>query len=103
MQRCIYKDALMKELPTMYKEPTSTEDYMTIGYDKAIADVVVTVHRQPIVDVRENVHAHLGKVEVRSGEWWHTCSKCMATWGSEDGELDFNYCPNCGAKMEDTP
>lgn len=55
----------------------------------------------PIADVRENVHAHWDKVEVRSGEWWHTCSKCKATWGSEDGELDFNYCPNCGAQMDE--
>ena len=45
----------MTELSTMYKEPTSTEDFMTIGYDKAIADVVVTAHRQPTVDAVEVV------------------------------------------------
>lgn len=55
----------------------------------------------PTADVRENVHAHWDKVEVKSGEWWHTCSKCKATWGSEDGELDFNFCPNCGAQMDE--
>lgn len=53
----------------------------------------------PTADVRENVHAHWNKVEMKKGEWWHTCSKCKATWGSEDGEFDFNYCPNCGAEM----
>ena len=59
------------------------------------------IARFPWADVRENIHAHWDKVEVRSGEWWHTCSKCKATWGSEDGELDFNYCPNCGAVIDE--
>ena len=53
----------------------------------------------PTADVRENVHAHWDRVEMKKGEWRHTCSKCKATWGSEDGELDFNFCPNCGAEM----
>ena len=55
MAKYIDADALMEELSTMYKEPTSTEDYMTIGYDKAVADVVVTVHRQTTADVVEVV------------------------------------------------
>ena len=55
----------------------------------------------PTADVRENVHAHLNKFEMKSGEWWHTCSKCIATWGSEDGELDFKFCPNCGAQNDE--
>lgn len=55
MPRLIDGDALMTELSTMYKEPTSTEDFMAIGYDKAIADVVVTAHRQPTVDAVEVV------------------------------------------------
>lgn len=47
--------ALMRTLSTMYKEPTSAKDYMTIGYNKAVADAVVTVHRQPAADVVEVV------------------------------------------------
>lgn len=63
MSRLIDADALMTELSTMYKEPTSTEDFMTIGYDKAIADVVVTAHRQPTVDAVE-------VVRCRDCIWW---------------------------------
>lgn len=51
----IDRDKLMKELSTMYKSPTSSEDFMTVGYDHAIADVVVTVHEQPTADVVEVV------------------------------------------------
>lgn len=63
----IDRDKLIKELSTMYKQPTSTEDFMTIGYDHAIADMVVTVYSQPTSDC----------VEVR-------CKDC-AFW-DKDGE-----------------
>ena len=46
----IDRDKLIKELSTMYKSPTSS---VTLGYDNAIADVVITVHNQPIADVVE--------------------------------------------------
>ena len=59
------------------------------------------IARFPWADVRENVHAHLGKAEVKRGVWWHTCPKCKATWGSEDGELGINFCPHCGAIMDE--
>lgn len=49
----IDRDNLMKDLSTMYKTPTSNEDLMTIGYDHAIADVVVTVHEYTLSDVVE--------------------------------------------------
>ena len=67
--------------------------------NKEVFDTIVDL--QPTADVRENVHAHWDKVEMKRGEWWHTCSKCKATWSSEDGELDFNFCPNCGAVMDE--
>lgn len=46
---------LINELSTMYKSPTSAEDFMTVGYDHAISDVVVTVHEHPTADVVEVV------------------------------------------------
>lgn len=60
-------DKLIQELSTMYKEPTSTEDFMTIGYDKAIADVVVTAHRQPTADVVKVVRCKDCKYFVGEG------------------------------------
>ena len=48
--------------------------------------------------------------EVRHGRWiklYHDnykCSECGAWWGSDyNDEIinNFNYCPNCGAKMDE--
>lgn len=92
MQKYINAEKLEKDgwsASRTYPQDTHTMVYET----KKMTDF-------PTADVRENVHAHWDKVEMKRGEWWHTCSKCKATWGSEDGELDFNFCPNCGAQME---
>lgn len=40
------------------------------------------------------------------GEWeaepncWYRCSNCGQHYPSIRGYMDYNYCPNCGAKME---
>ena len=65
-----------------------------VGQIHALIDCV------PAADVRENVHGHWDIVEMKKGEWWHTCSECKATWGSDDGKLDFKFCPNCGTDMQ---
>lgn len=100
----IDRDKLIKELSTLYKEPTSTEDFMTIGYDKAIADGVVTAHRQPTADVAEVKHGYFIGTEFDGYadgypvfyEW--KCSECGCIF--EDEEPTYNYCPQCGAKMD---
>lgn len=45
---------------------------------------------------------------IRRGRWieesgMFMCSVCYDAWGTEDEEMikGFNYCPNCGAKMEE--
>lgn len=112
MSRYIDADALIKELSTMYKEPTSTEDFMTVGYDKAVADVVVTAHRQPTADVRENVKAHWITMSDADGVYY-ACSVCgedIPRVSHFDPQFDLfprlesidktYFCPNCGARME---
>ena len=70
--------------------------------DAVVLDLTDAIKDTPTADVRENVKGHWDISEVKKGEWWHTCSKCKATWGSDDCELDLNFCPNCGAAMEGT-
>lgn len=47
----------------------------------------------------------LGYVPVRYGRWVEakyplfTCSECGATY--QDTGYGYNYCPNCGAKMDE--
>lgn len=93
MARYIDADALMEDL-RIVKPITETEAV-------AFRFAYCKLKDAPTADVRENVHAHWDRVEMKKGEWWHTCSKCKATWGSEDVEIDFNFCPNCGAVMDE--
>lgn len=43
---------------------------------------------------------------VRRGKWleepncWFRCSSCGEHYPSMRGYMNYNYCPNCGAKME---
>lgn len=92
MPRYADVDKLIKELSTMYKSPKSAEDFMTVGYDHAIADVVVTVHEHPTADVVERKRGKWIKV----GDNSYMCSVC--------GEISCcmgNYCPDCGADMRE--
>lgn len=81
----IDRDKLMKELSTMYKSPTSSEDFMTVGYDHAIADVVVTVHEQPTVDAVEVVRCKDCKHRDEGGF-------CMGRGYPEQLVPDDGYC-----------
>ena len=61
-------------------------------------DIIDAVRNIPAVDVAPVVH----------GEWVDTpdgtatiCSYCKADWNVFDNDTyRFNYCPNCGAKMD---
>lgn len=70
-------------------DPTSWE---------CIADACKAIKTAPAADVAPVVH----------GEWVGTpdgtatiCSYCKADWNVFDNDTyRFNYCPNCGAKMD---
>lgn len=70
-------------------DPTSWE---------CIADACKAIKTAPAADVAPVVH----------GEWVDTpdgtatiCSYCKADWNVFDNDTyRFNYCPNCGAKMD---
>ena len=60
--------------------------------------VIRVIERIPAADVRE----------VKRGKWEQVshfvcrCSNCNKYWINEDDKYDFNFCPNCGAKMEES-
>lgn len=65
----------------------------------AICDFgVFLIEKQPASDVQEVKHGQWEEERLVSGEIKYTCSKCGQVFQGES--LDFNYCPNCGAKMD---
>ena len=65
----------------------------------AICDFgVFLMGEQPAADVQEVKHGQWEEERLVSGEIKYTCSKCGQVFQGES--LDFNYCPNCGAKMD---
>lgn len=65
---------------------------------------IEAVNAIPAADVAPVVH---GRFEDSSDEWFgtdvYTCSKCRESYVLVEGtpkENLWNYCPNCGAKMD---
>ena len=105
----IDKDALLKKMAqhqivkTIRREPTYAER-MTFEWTKG--DMYKYALDAPSVDAVEVVH----------GEWIGTeydgyadgnpvfdvfeCSVCGMEYDSDYGEMYYNYCPSCGAKMD---
>ncbi len=62
-----------------------------------LSNVIVRIINAPIVEAER----------VRCARWIdlhygnYKCSRCGSWWGGEEREVveNFNYCPNCGAKM----
>lgn len=90
------------------REAVINETHRWTGYidEDLIARINIGISRIPDADVEP----------IRHGEWvknvdkcgWH-CSVCEVdnyyaySWNCETGQNDFqdNYCPNCGAKMDE--
>ena len=75
---------------------------MTIDEAKKTFDTIIDV--QPTVDAEPVVHGRDIYMEAK-GHCEFKCSVCGAEAGEVAyGDLDggnFNYCPNCGAKMDE--
>ena len=65
---------------------------------------VIAERQHEIIDLLEKVKT-VDAVEVVHGQWEDVqcvfaCSECQTWVLVEDGNMDMNYCPNCGAKMD---
>lgn len=79
------------------------------GYVDALDRVDDWMDAQPTVDAVELVHGRWLKTEngirqnINTGEmvmaYMHDCSVCG--WHTGNQGRNFNYCPNCGAKMDE--
>lgn len=55
----------------------------------------------PAADVAPVKHGHwIEQENWIPDDYYYTCSACGEDYNTIDGTLDYNFCPNCGAKMD---
>lgn len=81
-----------------YENHTAEESGEHYAYAVALREI----RNAPAADVAEVVHGRWidGAEDFTCGNHNAECSicRCYVSWGGCDE--DFNYCPNCGAKMD---
>lgn len=98
MSRYIDADNLIKKMQERYNDLSSGDgyyDHFTQGYEDALS----TVENEPTADVQEVRH---GKNICEDYPSLFECSLCG--WYDNDTTTGntsvYNYCPNCGAKID---
>ena len=67
-----------------------------VDYAEGMRDVIQDIKDAPVADVAPVVHGKL-----TDNKYCVFCSVCGYHWyHCDDGIQEFNYCPNCGAKMD---
>ena len=108
MSRPIDADKLLESLRKYYNSAQewydeSTDDDIKLRAEQTIETLtkcILRVKAQPAADVQEVKHAHWENeyYDEITELYYHTCSNC----NTEITETCFdNYCPNCGAKMDE--
>lgn len=91
----IRRDAAMKAVASQYGACRSP------AQNRMIDEIRNKIRRMPAADVAEVVHGRWidGAEDFTCGNHNAECSicRCYVSWDGCDE--DFNYCPNCGAKM----
>lgn len=72
----------------------SVIDLLYFFADEACSAIVGDIEKIPSVDAVKVVSAKW--LPPRVGRYGCTCSNCMA-----QADNDYDYCPNCGARMEE--
>lgn len=93
MTRLIDADKLMKELEKVESEVLSPAD---IVWNNAVNLCIKTAKSQPTVDAAPVVHGEW-RLDLYTAKYGnpYRCSECKEEYGDT-----YNYCPNCGAKMD---
>lgn len=87
--RLIDADELLTAFP-YDDEPTVTKSSLRM-----------TIKHMPTIDAEPTKHGHWVNNRNMYIEW-ATCSQCGAEWNKYENEFfRFNFCPNCGVKMDE--
>ena len=99
-------DVLDAKIYSELKLATS-DTLLGIGYRNGLRTVRAIIINQPTVD-HENQQTH-GRWELHGNDddcgSSYFCSKCGSSYDEDyfyehEQYIEFNYCPNCGAKMD---
>ena len=96
-KRLIDADELLSKMLRL-DEKQKTDVWMT-------CDIEALLEIQPTVDAVEVVHGRWIDRKIDDFRMWELrCSECdwvgISNYDAYDEPYDFNYCPNCGAKMD---
>ena len=74
----------------------------TLGSHSGAVDVVGSaIYKLPAADVVPVKHGHwIEQENWVPDDYYYTCSVCGEDYNTIDGSPDYNYCPNCGARMD---
>ena len=81
------------------------EALMKLMQDGCSAKNLQSISDMPGADVAPVVHGHWIEQEDGNLDTYYTCSSCKEDFDLIAGtpcENLYNYCPNCGAKMDET-
>lgn len=89
-------DAVADSAPTVDVESLITK-HEDIGYEKGCRDGYAEA-----LEVADDAERHGHWIESHEVFDYIKCSECGEDWCTEDNDTEtFNYCPNCGAKMDE--
>ena len=99
--KLIYADAVK----SMIYEKTPLKLFMkrTIeGAQRSMGELRSMIDELPAVDAKPVKHGRwISYPNCLAYDEHIACSNCKAAWNTMDNVVDeFNYCPNCGAKMD---
>ena len=90
-------------MPEKYIKASECEKYFYEHLDDVhIAGAMNAVDEMPAADVAPVRHGYWIEQENWAlDDYYYTCSACGEDYNTIDGTPDYNFCPNCGAKMDE--
>ena len=91
IEREAIEKAFAEEISTNYLD----------DYAKGFQAALLAVMSIPTADVAPVRHGYWVEQENwATDDYYYTCSACGEDYNTIDGTPDYNFCPNCGAKMD---
>ena len=86
-----------------YIKSSDCEKYLYEHLDDVhIAGAMNAIDEIPAADVAPVRHGHwIEQENWAPDDYYYTCSACGEDYNTIDGTPDYNFCPHCGAKMDE--